>query len=169
MPGLVLIKKFWILFALASEPHEDTKFVFNYYFNDIVCQHGESHDFRIFQLNCQRLNTTFDFLVNLANFNCFHVLALAENWLSDHNSALLEILRYILFTQNRELRHCGGLAAYVCEDLRVKIRNDPRKYNEMVCETLVLEARLNNVDAYLVNFYRSPSSSIQKFFENSHE
>ena len=51
----------------------------------------------------------------------------------------------------------------------VKIRDDLRKYNEMVCETLVLEARLNNVDAYLVIVYRSPSSSIQEFFENLHE
>ena len=39
----------------------------------------------------------------------------------------------------------------------------------MVCKTLVLEARLNNVDAYLVIVYKSPSSSVQEFFENLHE
>ena len=39
----------------------------------------------------------------------------------------------------------------------------------MVCETLLLEARLNNVDAYLVIVYRSHSSSIQEFFEILHE
>ena len=36
-------------------------------------------------------------------------------------------------------------------------------------ETLVLEARLDNVDAYLVIVYMSPSSSISEFFENLHE
>ena len=47
--------------VLASETPEDTKCIFNYNFNSLRYQHGGSHDFRIFRLNCQGLDTTFDF------------------------------------------------------------------------------------------------------------
>ena len=153
----------------AFNPPEDSKFVFSYDFHDVEYRHGGSEDFGIFLLNCQGLNTTFDFLANLGKLNLFHVFALTETWLKDHNSALLDIPGYTLFTRNRELRQHGGLAAYVREDLRVRVRDDLSEYKEMVCETLVLQAKLNNVDTYLVIVYRPPSGSIQEFFENLHE
>jgi hypothetical protein len=153
----------------AFNPPEDSKFVFSYDFHDVEYRHGGSEDFGIFLLNCQGLNTTFDFLANLGKLNLFHVFALTETWLKDHNSALLDIPGYTLFIRNRELRQHGGLAAYVREDVRARVRDDLSEYKEMVFETLVLRGKLNNGDTYLVIVYRPPSGSIQEFFENFHE
>ena len=76
-------------------------------------QNGGSDDFKIFHLNCQGLNTPFDFLFNLANLNFFHVLVLTETWLGDHNSALPGYTGvHFAYTRNRELRQYGGLVAY---------------------------------------------------------
>ena len=51
-----------------------------------------------------------------------YILTLKETWLSDNNSALLEIEGYNLYMQNMVLHQRGGLAVYVKSTFGVQIR-----------------------------------------------
>jgi len=63
---------------------------------------GDSEDLRIFHLNCQGLNSSFNFLSEIYELSVFQVICLTETWLNEHNSALLDIPGYTLYQRNRQ-------------------------------------------------------------------
>ena len=61
------------------------------------------------------------------NFECnFDILTLSETWLTENQNLLnyVELLGYDLYYKNRENKRGGGVAAYVRESLKCKIREE---------------------------------------------
>ena len=61
------------------------------------------------------------------NYECnFDILMLSETWLTENQSLLnyVELSGYDLYYNNRENKRGGGVAAYVRESLKCKIRKD---------------------------------------------
>ena len=61
---------------------------------------GDSEDLRIFHLNHQGLNSSFNFLSEICELSIFQVIGLTITWLNNHNSALLDIPGYTFYRRS---------------------------------------------------------------------
>ena len=126
---------------------------------------GDSEDLRIFHLNCQGLNSSFNFLSEICELSIFQVIGLTETLLNEHNSALLDIPGYTVYYRNRQFRQHGGIGAYIRSDIEVSVKSDLVLFHKMLFEPLILQLRLKPKDVYVVVLYRPPSGSIPAFMD----
>ena len=87
---------------------------------------NNKHLLKILHLNCQSLASTFTEFEAM-NYECnFDILTLSETWLTENQNLLnyVELSGYDLYYNNRENKRGGGVAAYVRESLKCKIRKD---------------------------------------------
>lgn len=142
---------------------EDSRYVF---LSDVPSEsRGDEKQISIFHINCQGLNSSFDFINDISSLSVFQVIGLTETWLNKHNSELLRIPGYSLFTKNRELRQHGGLAAYVRSDIKVTVKSDMSVYKEMVFESFVLQLKIDKFQCFVIVAYRPPSSAFDEFVD----
>ena len=84
------------------------------------------HLLKILHLKCQSLASTFPKFEEM-NYECnFDILTWCETWLTENQNLLdyVELSGYDLYYNNRENKRGGGVAAYVRESLKCKIRKD---------------------------------------------
>ena len=131
----------------------------------IQSEYGDARGLNVFHLNCQGLNSSFNFLIEVCDLLVFQVIGLTETWLNDHNSALLNIPGYKFYNRNRQFRQHGGNGAYIRTDIEVLVRNDLVVYQEMVFEPFIFQLWLKPKDAFVITLYRPPSGSIPIFMD----
>ena len=93
------------------------------------------------------------------NYECnFDILTLSETWLTENQNLLnyVELSGYDLYYNNRENKRGGGVAAYVRESLKCKIRKDFCSLDTDI-EHLWLELQGKNRHSHLLIgvFYQS--------------
>ena len=87
---------------------------------------NNKHLLKILHLNCQSVASTF-IEFEAMNYECnFDILALSETWLTENQNLLdyVELSGHDLYYNNTENKRRGGVAAYVRESLKCKIRKD---------------------------------------------
>ena len=107
---------------VESEPSFEDDFL-NTHKNNLL---NNKHLLTILHLNCQSLASTFTEFEAM-NYECnFDILTLSETWLTENQNLLdyVELSGYDLYYKNRENKRGGGVAAYVRESLKCKIRKD---------------------------------------------
>ena len=107
---------------VESEPSIEDDFL-NTHKNNLL---DNKHLLKILHLNCQSLASTFTEFEAM-NYECnFDILTLSETWLTENQNLLnyVELSGYDLYYNNRENKRGGGVAAYVRESLKCKIRKD---------------------------------------------
>ena len=107
---------------VESEPSIEDDFL-NTHKNNLL---NNKHLLKILHLNCQSLASTFTEFEAM-NYECnFDILTLSETWLTENQNLLnyVELSGYDLYYNNRGNKRGGGVAAYVRESLKCKIRKD---------------------------------------------
>ena len=103
------------------------------------------------RLNCQSLALTFIEFEAMTYERNFAIPTLSETWLTENQNLLdyVELSGYDLFYNNRENKRGGGVAAYVCESLKCKIRKDFCTLDTNI-EHLWFELQGNNRHSHLL-------------------
>lgn len=130
-----------------------------------MCDWKNMREMKVYNMNCQGINTSYEFLAELCLKTEPHILALTETWLKDYNSTLLEIEGYNMYVQNRVLHQRGGLAVYVKSGFSAQIRSDLAVNYEMKFESMVLDVSNANNKFMVVVIYRPPSGNVEEFIE----
>ena len=139
---------------VESEPSIEDDFL-NTHKNNLL---NNKHLLKILHLNCQSLASTFTEFEAM-NYECnFDILKLSETWLTENQNLLdyVELSEYDLYYNNRDNKRGGGVAAYVRESLKCKIRKDFYSLDTNI-EHLWLELQGKNRHCHLLIgvFYQS--------------
>ena len=139
---------------VESEPSIEDDFL-NTHKNNLL---NNKHLLKILHLNCQSLASTFTEFEAM-NYECnFDILTLSETWLTENQNLLnyVELSGYDLYYNNRGNKRGGGVAAYVRESLKCKIRKDFCSLDTDI-EHLWLELQGKNRHSHLLIgvFYQS--------------
>ena len=127
-------------------------------------------DFSLFHWNARSLNKNFDsfelLLHSLQNFP-FSAIGISETWLGHKSPNLFNLDNYKIFRSDRLRGRGGGVALYIFNQLRVKIRTDI--YIEG-CESLFVEIINDKTKNRIIGvIYRPPNNKTEIFLENFDE
>ena len=128
------------------------------------------NQFSLFHWNARSLNKNFDslelLLSSLGHFP-FSVIGISETWLRLNSPNLFNIDNYKLFRSDREKGKGGGVALYIHNKLRVKVRPDIHVEG---CENLFVEIINDKIKNKIIGvFYRPPNNPIDKFLDKLDE
>ena len=127
-------------------------------------------DFSLFHWNARSLNKNFDsfelLLLSLQNFP-FSAIGITETWLGHASPNLFNLDKYKMFRSDRKRGRGGGVALYIYNELRVKIRTDIHIEG---CESLFVEIINDKMKNRIVGvIYRPPNNKTEMFLENFDE
>lgn len=142
----------------------------NYYadseFDSVIESNGS---FSLIHLNCRSMYSNFDKIHDYLNTfkNKFTVIALSETWLTDDKGFDFPFDGYELFFVNRVSKKGGGVALYICSDLKCKIIESMTTVIENLMECITVEIEMKKQRNIMVTcIYRTPGSSIKTFSDN---
>ena len=133
-------------------------------FNDRFTDSPEN--ISLLHINLRSLNRNFEYFENLLysiKFN-FSVIGISETWLHNNSPQLFNIPNYTLIRADRQERRGGGVAFYIADNLKYKIRYDIKFEQAEVLFIEVINDQLKNVVIGLI--YRPPNSNFELFFEH---
>lgn len=125
--------------------------------------------FSLIHFNCRSLYSNFGNILDyLKSFeNRFTVIALSETWLTEDKGAEFHFGGYELYYVNRNNRKGGGVALYICSDLKCKIIERMTTVVEDLMECLTVEIEMEKQRNIVITcVYRTPGSSVKTFIEN---
>ena len=117
----VLCRCFLFTNSEMSKVNPPLKMISSIHKNNLL---NNKHFLKILRLNCQSLASTFP-KFEAMNYECnFDILTLSETWSTENRNLLdyVELSGYDLYYNNRENKRGGGVATYVRESLKCKIR-----------------------------------------------
>ena len=141
------INKYIHVDDIANNPFPIMASESNYYeINDIVPHEhgGSSFDLRVLHLNIQGLSSKYDDLnIMLSQLLDVHVkldvILLCETFINDHNAELFNIPGYTFIHRNRSTMVRGGVAIYIRDSIRFKLRDDITIFREGEFESLFID------------------------------
>jgi hypothetical protein len=87
------------------------------------------------------------------------IIMLCETFLHDNITKLYQISGYKLICRNREMNRRGGVAMYLKDNIKYKLRNDLEIHIDGEFECLFIEAQLNNKQVIVGEVYRVPNTN----------
>ncbi|KAL7382736.1 hypothetical protein ABVT39_027076 [Epinephelus coioides] len=98
--------------------------------------------------------------------NKFTVIAISETWLSEEQTALVEIEGYEMYHMNRKQKKGGGVAVYIEKTYRSKTIKDMSEAISNVMECITVEIETEKSKNILIScVYRAPGSCVEVFKE----
>ena len=126
-----------------------------------------SHNFSLMHINIRSLQKNFDTLeefLRVTNQFPFSVIAVTETWLHESSPPIFDIDNYQFHHVDRKNGKGGGVAFYIRNDFRYKIRHDIVLDG---IDTLFLEIINNKHKNIIVGvIYRPPNNIADVFLEN---
>ena len=122
--------------------------------------------FSLMHLNIRSLQKNFDTLsefLNQINSYPFSIIGLTETWLHSATPPIFEIDNYTLEHIDRKQGKGGGVAFYIHNNLKYKLRRD-------ICvegiESMFIEITVNNIKNRIVGIlYRPPNNVVDVFLD----
>ena len=147
--------------------------------NEIDCNYYDVCDippdntgklFKTIHWNIQGLASKFDDLKMLLsqahdNNSSFDCILLCETFICDQNAKLFNLPGYNLFHKSRQIKSKGGVAIYLRDDLKYKLRDDLSIFIEGEFESLFIEICGQSSPILVGEIYRTPHSNIQSSLE----
>ena len=87
------------------------------------------------------------------------IIMLCETFLHDNITKLYKISGYKLICRNRVMNRRGGVAMYIKDNIKYKLRKDLEINIDGEFESLFIEAQLNNKQVIVGEVYRVPNTS----------
>ena len=120
----------------------------------------------LFHANIRSLNKNFEYLVDLLhsinNFP-FSVIGLSETWLHENSPDMFNLPNYKLIRADRNGRRGGGVALYISQNLKFKVRTDVKLSH---AESLFIEIDNSSSKNIVIGLiYRPPDSNIDLFHD----
>lgn len=121
----------------------------------------------LLHINSRSLNRNFEYFENLLhslnNFN-FSVIGVSETWLHHDSPQLFNLPNYTLIRADREGRRGGGVAFYIADNLKFKVRYDIKFEQTEILFIEIDNDKLKNCVIGLI--YRPPDSNFDLFYNN---
>ena len=125
------------------------------------------NDFGLIHMNARSINANFDkieLLFNSLSKYKFSIIGITETWLHSNSPPVFDIKDYSLLRADRQNGKGGGVAFYVHNNIRFKIRHEVSIRD---AETLFIELINDQGKNIIVGLiYRPPSNSLETFFED---
>ena len=125
------------------------------------------NDFGLIHINARSINNNFgkiDLLVNSLSTYKFPIIGITETWLHSRSPPLFNINGYSLIRTDRKNGRGGGVAFYLNDKLKFKIRND---ISIRDTETLFIEIlNKQNKNIIIGLIYRPPGNPLDPFFDD---
>lgn len=124
------------------------------------------NDISLLHANLRSLNRNFEYFENLLhtlnNFK-FSVIGISETWLHENSPDLFNLPNYKLIRADRKGKRGGGVAFYIAEKLKFKIRSDVKLLH---AETLFIEIENTGFKNIIIGLiYRPPGSNFDLFYK----
>ena len=94
------------------------------------------------------------------------IILLCETFLNDNNSALFNIPGYTFIYKNRQSMSRGGVAIYIRDDIKFKLREDIGSDTEGKFESIFIEVITNPKHIIVGEVYRTPNSNEAQSIES---
>ena len=121
----------------------------------------------LLHINSRSLNRNFEYFENLLqslnNLN-FSVIGVSETWLHHDSPQLFNLPNYTLIRADREGRRGGGVAFYIADNLKFRVRYDIKFQQTEVLFIEIDNDKLKNCVIGLI--YRPPDSKFDLFYNN---
>ena len=139
---------------------------YNHNVNTTCPSHIYSQSLSLIHMNARSLNKNFDsielLLTSLQNFP-FSLIGVSETWLHNNSPPLFTLESYKMLRSDRKHGKGGGVAIYIRNDIRFKLRSDLQIENT---EYIFIEILNNNAKNAIVGvIYRPPSRNVDIFLD----
>ena len=133
-------------------------------FNNTISHNPDN--ISLLHLNSRSLSKNFEHFENLLhsinNFT-FSIIGITETWLHENSPDLFNLPNYKLLRADRKGRRGGGVAFYISQELKFKMRSDIKLTQ---VESLFIEIENKNLKNIVVGLiYRPPDSNLDPFCE----
>ena len=141
----------------------------NYYLPDefASCFRKTGPKFSLLHVNARSLNKNFDslktLLLTLNNFP-FSIIGVTETWLHNTSPDLFNLQNYTLIRLDREEKRGGGVAFYINEQLKFKIRKEISLKQSESLFLEIINPKIKNIIVGLI--YRPPHGQTNLFCED---
>ena len=126
------------------------------------------NNFSLFHWNARSLNKNFEsleLLFSALNQFPFSAIGISETWLRYNSPNLFNINNYRLFRSDRKKGRGGGVALYILNQFRVKVRTDIHVEG---CEDLFVEIIDDKKKNKIIGvIYRPPNNLADEFLEKT--
>ena len=145
---------------------DDFNTTFNSQFNDNYDNSSKKY-FSVLHINARSMNKNFDsinlLLSSLHNYP-FSIIAVTETWLHTNSPPIFNIDNYELIRDDRKHGRGGGVALYVHESIKFKLRHDIKVVGvENIFIEIINEKTKNTIVGVV---YRPPNNIIDNFLVN---
>ena len=137
-------------------------------YNDSNSMHFQANpDFSLFHVNTRSLNKNFESVQELflqLKIFTFSIIGLSETWLHNNSPPLFNIPNYHMLRSDRDHGRGGGVALYIHNHLKIKVRSDLHTEGAEDLFIEILNDKTKNIIVCIM--YRPPNHNIDIFLDN---
>ena len=155
---------------MLNDEVETTVYDSKYFTEKQFSEHLENcpvNETSFLHFNVRSMNANFDRLsLFLDNFqDKYPIIGITETWFSSHSTAMYDLPRYQLITNDRQSRSGGGVAMYIPISFECQTKTELYMMNDSL-ESLFVEIIIPGEKNLLVGVvYRPPNGDVNEFIE----